>query len=339
MKQILIFLLFIGLGISNQTYAEVNPKEKMDELAEIITANYNPASDEDIIEMILQLPFEYRQYVAPALHESEYISQKVRTHPDIIIWRGKKPTRIAPQLQEWAKEHLDYLPANFYPALMPEMWPNPNLEAQPKSQQQNVAQLMNAKTVQFKKDPNSVLNKLDGPRIKITGGSLSEADIKRLPATFKALNDFYENQPEKLYFRSLLFSSGDPDLPMSMRLAFPFHSLMARLSKMGFGEQVNQLLQEQGWKDSMDFANRTDRLLKAYRANSVDPLKAIELYKIRGKYKPDSTEQSDRSLWMYASLYESSPEDIAFAAPYLKWLRALFKRRDLVVAGTLVYVD
>lgn len=333
MKKIIFAIcLLFALPLSAQDKAEI----AMAELEQIIQRDNQPLTDEQIIESVLKTPFEYRQYTVPQLHESIYTSQKVRTHPDIIIWKGKVPTRIAPQLQEWAKEHLAYLPASFYPAVMPEMWPDPNQEA---FQKPTISQRLQSIGKEVQSDPNSVLNKLDGPRIQINGAPLTEADVNRLAGTFQALEDFYAAQPDQITFRSQLLSSADPQLPMFMRLAFPFHSLMARLSKMGYGNEVNQLLREQGWKDAKDFANKADRLLKAYRANFVRPLMAIELYKIRQKYSPTSPNRTDRSQWMYASLYESSPEDIAFAAPYLKQLRRAFLRKDMLVAGTMVYLD
>lgn len=330
------FIFIIFLLITFPVYSQTELDMKMAQLEKIIQQDNQKLTDEEIIESVLQTPFEYRQYTVPQLHESVYTSQKVRTHPDIIIWKGKIPTRIAPQLQEWAKKHLAYLPASFYPAVMPEMWPGHNQEQLKKP---DIARRLQGVSQSLESNPNSVLNKLDGPRVSIQGDPLTSADVNRLAETFQALEDFYAAQPDQITFRSKLLSSADPQLPMIIRLAYPFHSLMARLTKMGYAKEVNQLLQKQGWKNAKEFANKTDRLLKAYRANFLRPTTAIELYKIRQKYSPTSPNRTDRSQWMYASLYESSPEDIAFAAPYLKQLRRTFLRKDMLVAGTMVYLD
>lgn len=329
-------VFWICLLLTLPVFAQPKPDFDMVQLEQIIQQDNQLLTDEQIIESVLKTPFEYRQYTVPQLHESVYTSQKVRTHPDIIIWKGKIPTRIAPQLQEWAKEHLAYLPASFYPAVMPEMWPNPNQE---QLSTPSIAQRLQGGTDNSISNPNSVLNKLDGPRVQIQGTPLTNEDVERLPGTIRALEDFYAAQPDQITFRSKLLSSADPQLPMIMRLAYPFHSLMARLTKMGYAKEVNQLLQKHGWTDTKDFANKADRLLKAYRANSLRPLMAIELYKIRQKYSPTSPNRTDRTQWMYATLYESSPEDIAFAAPFLKQLRRTFLRKDMLVAGTMVYLD
>ncbi len=81
-----------------------------------------------LLHALLQIPFEKRVYVYPALFESRNISKKIVTHPQIIIWKGKKPTRIAPQMQEFAKEHLENMSAKFYPLLDPDGWPTQTKE-------------------------------------------------------------------------------------------------------------------------------------------------------------------------------------------------------------------
>lgn len=83
---------------------------------------------DNLLHALLQVPFEKRVYVYPALFESHNISKKITTHPQIKIWKGKKPTKIAPQMQEFAQKHLDYMPAKFYPLLDPDGWPKQDRE-------------------------------------------------------------------------------------------------------------------------------------------------------------------------------------------------------------------
>ena len=81
-----------------------------------------------LLETLLKVPFEKRIYVYPALFESDDMPKKITTHPQILPWKGKKPTRIAPQMQDFAKEHLEYMPAKYYPILDPDGWPNEDKE-------------------------------------------------------------------------------------------------------------------------------------------------------------------------------------------------------------------
>ena len=74
------------------------------------------------------MPFEKRVYIYPALFESHNMPKKIVTHPQILVWKGKKPTQIAPQMQEFAKQYLDTMPAKFYPLLDPDGWPKQNKE-------------------------------------------------------------------------------------------------------------------------------------------------------------------------------------------------------------------
>jgi len=79
--------------------------------------------DDNLLAALLKIPFEKRVYVYPALFESDEVSRKITTHPQILPWKGKKPTKIAPRMQEFAKDHLDTMQAKFYPYLDPDNWP------------------------------------------------------------------------------------------------------------------------------------------------------------------------------------------------------------------------
>lgn len=78
---------------------------------------------ENLLKTLLQIPFDKRAYIYPALFESNLMPKKIVTHPQIKIWKGKKPTKIAPQMQNFANEYLNYMPAKFYPLLDPDVWP------------------------------------------------------------------------------------------------------------------------------------------------------------------------------------------------------------------------
>jgi len=84
--------------------------------------------DDALLQALLKIPFEKRVYVYPALFESNMMAKKITSHPQIAMWKGKKPTKIAPQMQEFANKHLDYMPAKFYPLLDPDGWPKQNRE-------------------------------------------------------------------------------------------------------------------------------------------------------------------------------------------------------------------
>ena len=124
----LLYLIF-ALLITVPSWAQENTPEEYD----LLQRSYQQRLDvlkiqDDLLQALLKVPFEKRVYIYPALFESRNISKKIVTHPQIIIWKGKKPTRIAPQMQDFAKEHLDYMPAKFYPLLDPDGWPKQSKE-------------------------------------------------------------------------------------------------------------------------------------------------------------------------------------------------------------------
>lgn len=127
MKKLLYLIL--ALLMTLPSLAQENAPEEYD----LLQRSYQQRLDvlkiqDDLLQALLKVPFEKRVYIYPALFESRNISKKIVTHPQIIIWKGKKPTRIAPQMQDFAKEHLDYMPAKFYPLLDPDGWPKQNKE-------------------------------------------------------------------------------------------------------------------------------------------------------------------------------------------------------------------
>ena len=131
MKALILVLTLTFLTICPALAQQQPPKEEM---VDLMFMNYKNRLDllqlqDSLLQSLLNVPFDKRVYVYPALFESHNIPKKIVTHPQILVWKGKKPTKIAPQLQEFAKEHLDYMPAMFYPLLDPDAWPKqPNKE-------------------------------------------------------------------------------------------------------------------------------------------------------------------------------------------------------------------
>lgn len=311
-----------------------NDREIWQRVSQTKQALHEQLNDDYLIKEVQDTPYEYRQYWVPMLHTSRYTSQKVRTHPDVAAWKGKVPTRIAPQLAEWAKENLQYLPPEYYHVLMPEAWPTKEQIEQAAAQ--SIQEKMNPPNLV--ENPNSVLKKMDAPRTKTTGSTMTSADIGRLPGTFRALDQLYASQPNPVLFKSDLLTRTD-DFTTHRQFINPFKMLIDRLTELGLRAQVETILKQQGWENADEFANKADRMLKAYRAARVHPVIAVELYKIRRLYPMEPTPLADKSLWMYANLFLSSPEDIAAVDPYLNQLRRAFISKDVLKAGTFVYLE
>ncbi len=78
---------------------------------------------DEMLELLLEIPFEQRQYIFPLLSAKQSVPKKIKTHPEVLLWKGKRPTRIADRFKE-DKELIEFLPEQFYYFLSPDMWPS-----------------------------------------------------------------------------------------------------------------------------------------------------------------------------------------------------------------------
>ena len=95
---------------------------------------------DELLDLLLQVPFEQRQYIFPLLSAKQSVPKKIKTHPEVLVWKGKRPTRIADRFKN-DEELLQYLPEQFYNFLSPDMWPpegEPMPEMNPNQLFQNI---------------------------------------------------------------------------------------------------------------------------------------------------------------------------------------------------------
>ena len=137
MKQIFSFLcvLFFATISVAQTKSETIQRAREHRL-ELVQ------KQDELLELLLQIPFEQRQYIFPLLSAKQSIPKKIKTHPEVLVWKGKRPTRIADRFKD-DEELIQYLPEQFYYFLSPDMWP---------SEEQSVSE----------NNPNQILQNLMG---------------------------------------------------------------------------------------------------------------------------------------------------------------------------------
>ena len=124
MKKLFLFILgYVFLNCSLAVCAELTNTEK----AKLYRSELVSKQDE-LLELLLQIPFEQRQYIFPMLSSERTMPKKIRTHPEVVVWKGKIPTRIADRFKNDA-EFIQYLPEQFYYFLAPEVWPSKEQES------------------------------------------------------------------------------------------------------------------------------------------------------------------------------------------------------------------
>lgn len=179
---------------------------------------------DEMLEFLLQIPFEQRQYIFPMLSEKKTIPKKIKTHPDVLVWKGKRPTRIAKRFQN-DPELLEFLPAQFYYFLAPEMWPdddNKSLEGNPN--QLFINFMKNAHSAENAFSANALIQLKNG--LDITYDSFTQKQKDRL-----------KNSSEIYLSQMMLFNS----------------------------PQLSEKLKKQGYKSPQDFAQKVDKIAAIYR--------------------------------------------------------------------------
>ena len=111
---VFLFFILLNLFFYNPAYAISNAKQYRMKLVQ---------RQDELLELLLQIPFEQRQYIFPMLSAEQTMPKKIRTHPEVALWKGKKPTRIAKRFQN-DNELINDLPEQFYYFLAPEVWPD-----------------------------------------------------------------------------------------------------------------------------------------------------------------------------------------------------------------------
>ena len=209
-------------------------------------------SEEVLVQILLSFPFEYRQYVIPALHKMKSVSEKTRTMPGIIEWRGKLPTRIAPELKEYAEEWLPYLHPAFYPVLMPEAWPS---FYEKKEADTKISSIPRTYLISSKEDMAALFPKLNysdrlaerhiaprQARLDATGG-LTDAEIQSTLRVFNKIKSLGEGSEGQKRWNDLIMLL-TPD-KIIQALATPCASLVERLPQIGAGEWLDIQLEEE----------------------------------------------------------------------------------------------
>ena len=288
---------------------------------------------DDTLHMLLTLPFEQRQYVFPAIFESNLIPQKIRTHPEIAIWKGKMPTDIAPEMQDFAQKYLADLNPRLYMFLAPKSLPfqqpdsalNGNINWQSMLRKMKPLPTPNTDDSKGYSRLQSLLSLSPEYQKNYKKSTLSTSDIQQTEIGFQKIADFLKAQPDKDKFdRSLSLLrtfATDPDEDKIN----PFQSQIARIRMMGRGTELDTFFQETDFKNADVFAQKADTILKAYRAYHLDIPTALLYHKIRGANKL-SLNDTERIIYVQSHMHKATPGDVYFIQSHLSDIKQMFQK-------------
>ena len=301
-------------------------------------------SDDMMIEFFLSIPYEKRQYHFPSIHRATFISHKIKTHPQIIIWKNKKPTNIAPHLQEFAKKHLDNLSPDFYIYMDPDFWKKIPSELENDATKLKIDPTYETGQtgVDFIYPTLRELFKISNKETSYLKTSISQEDVFSLTNALTHL-DLY--QPQNMSFETLTENVKDMLIPQQSRaIADPFTMYALAIEKLGETESFNKFIKKYGFKDIFDFANKADKILKAYHAERMNLLGAVEI----AKYRSTALEQTPTrenfgsadldTITMYTRMHLAPIGDIYFIRKHKDILKTILNP-NFISKGIIISID
>ncbi|MBO7257570.1 MAG: hypothetical protein J6V11_01360 [Alphaproteobacteria bacterium] len=358
MRQWTAILLTLSIGFSMPTMAQMTlPKNfdltkqeavfSYDSIKELLNnmAAQQTHNDDVLLNVLLATPAHKRQYVFPALHDNKGLPKKILSHPEIAVFKGKKPTDLPPRLADFSREYLAYLPTAYYLYLDPDYWK----ENKKDSSENNILYSLNSQRKiihtphrgEFFTFPSvqNLYHLSDITKKNYKKTDLTAQDVSRLFNTVTVLENYLEKHDKTEELEISLLNLLTQNANMAQDLSWPFLSLVNRLKMTRPEGEIEQLFRSQGWKNAAEFAEKSDRILKAYRVNYLDPAVAVQLNKIRAYPENAPTPEALENLRMYAKLHEAAPGDVYFVQPYLKEIRKNLKPDFILKIATPIYME
>ncbi len=343
--------LYISLALLIIPFNEVKAKSTLppEISAEFVANELNARQVQDIfdehkdyfmsvdymLDRLLAIPEDKRQYYFPMLHEFRILPHKITSHPEIIIWKGKKPTVIAPKLAKFAEKYLDALPASMYPILDPEKWLSlreqqafyksivslndiPLLPDEPKAPDPDYKAKSLEEIYQIPKTLPKSLTQTD----------LTETDVTQTIQTLNDIPAFIDGAEEQLGSR-LRDYLGDN---LAFVMSWPFREWIKHIDDTGNGAKLDAFLTAKGWKNREEFIETADRLLKGYRVSQMSLSEAIVISGFRKQY-PIKENEKFLPIQMLTEFYHAKAADALFAEKYAPALKNAFTNKNLLRVG------
>jgi hypothetical protein len=303
-----------AVGFENKKLVEEFKKALLN-----IVPQLKPNSDEDrkkpyyedkLYSLIKRLPPYTYQYIGPYLHTVPAMSEKILNMPGIKETKGTYPTRIAPQMMDFAKKHLKFLHPRYYFLLMPEVWPErkdeKNLEGPTRrnlrympSNRSKLPKKKFATTDDFAKkySPSKFMQGTghieEKKQIKRTPhpdefSPLEEGDVIAFLGTLDEIRKWGdEDEKEKLHqIRYMGYRDNDKtigtgrfDMTKTMQdIATPCLVLSDRIKRLKYTEGFENIVKKQGFNNIDEWAHTCEKTIKGYRVARMNWSIAFTLY-------------------------------------------------------------
>lgn len=312
----------------------------------ILQEQLNSSLDDDkMLEFYLSTPMEKRQYLFPMIHIAPFISHKIKSHPEIIVWKNKQPTVIAPRLKEFAKKHLHNLSPFYYNYMDPDFW-----KTQPKEDTCSAEKIQPEPFPALEKKGPDYVYPTIREIFKLAGKnstdyfktSLTLDDLAKFSNLVSDLSDF---EPVTLPKNMLLISiSNLVKNQISRTMGDPFLMYVFTLEKLGEKENFDAFVQKRGYKNAEEFAQKADQITKAYNAIHLDLLTASYLTQhkdanaMRQPVMTDFGQEDIPVINMYARMNSATPGDAYFVKAHKEKIKSILKT-NFIEHGIMFYID
>ncbi len=317
--------------------------------------------EENIYRLLKTLPPVVYQYIGPYLHSLPHMSDRILNMPGIKETKGKFPTRIAPQMQDYAKKYGKYMSKYMYILLMPEAWGMIERE-EPNGSKSFVSEITvkqrayvpksllpafgilppddyrTGKALQKQHRPQTPANKVDAK------SPLTEGDVEASLASFATIEtEFGNNRFDEFHTAIRDMSLTDNNLMEEVRN--PMQTLADKIKRLPQADKFAKAVAKHGFTiDS--WAITTDKILKARRVATLGTGDAAALAYWRGlkKLPPEFQMMTPRdrkitldSLQLYLDLYSSTEQNVLAVKNYGDNIRKVFAKRDMTVLEAPVF--
>ena len=361
----------------NRKVEAINQETVYSAIVEMIETSYpggldamvkaNEKLEDDIYRLILMLPKYAYQYIGPFIHEMPYVSDRILNIPGIKETKGKFPTRIAPQMQEYAKKYGKYMSTHLYIYLMPEAWAFPEREKETfkgfnkiitideDGKAEGLFDVKNRSLLtKFKMpDPSKyqsgeALEKKVRPQTpadRVTQSSpLTEGDVEAALASFATIEQaFGTNRFDEFHTALRDMSLSDNNLMGEM--LNPMQVLVDKINRLPEKEKFAKTVAKNGFTPE-SWGITVDKIIKARRVANMSPGIALTLATWRRLKKPpksfDVLTPHDKkvswdSIQLFLGMYSTTGENLLAVRNYGDNIRKVFATRDMMVLETPVY--
>lgn len=343
----LLVLCCQSAGAARLPFADISTLLKTapdNDVTALVRQMQNPeANEQKLMKQFFELPFEYRQYVFPALHETRSISYKTRTMPGVIEWRGKVPTRLAPEVQSLTEEDLLYLSPFMYPYLMPEMWPSfyenkdtPQKQALPREASLDDKSFFKVYRPKYRTLEERGIYPLQ-PRSEAVGDMRKE-DVGKVMTVIDSFKQFASGKDgeERMIHVALAL----PRTAVFDAMENPCASLVDRMYQTGHSVFVENELHQVGMTRG-EFTDKCDRVIKAFRVAKTSPTVVQDVLLKKKAYLlvGNQLDPMIRQAWKTTiAMFETTPADVDAVKDQMPALDALFRPRYFML-GTPLLLD